>query len=227
MSFLLKSVSRLRCLNISGALYTPGIRLCTSGKDGEGKKSKMQDDDLLSIIKKIPVKPKNARSASSIYVDQRVNELIKDHPDTKLADLKKIAKDEWEKLEMKQPYEEQATMEMKEYKNLKDAYDAYVKQTVTVKEMVKIIGLMEKYKAGRKKDVNKIKASLPSNGYKLFMKEYTETQRTTYGVAPNLSEIGKVYQALTPEEKKRYDQRAEENKAKVEEAIKHYEKEQL
>lgn len=221
MSFLINSLSKVRCF--SGQLYLTSRHFASTSK-GAAKASDSRDEELLSIIKKMPAKPKQARSAMSVYVDQRLKELLKEHPDKKNVDLKKIAKEEWNHLEIREPYDDIANAELTMYKKAKDEYDSYVRQTVTIKDMLKIIGLLKKYTGSQKREISKIKALYPTSTYKVFMKEYTETERYSGRGAPNLSQISAAFKALSEDQVREYERKAQENKVKLEKALEEYEK---
>ena len=193
----------------------------SSGPSSKPSSSKARDK-LPFDFSEIPEKPKLPRSPFAIYFEHRFVEIQKDSKDLKKNDAKKVIEEEWNKLEMKQPYEELSAKEHHEYKDKKQVYSEFVNRKITIKEMLIVLDAFNKMQAQKAKAAKGTKPKRPVSAYGLFFKEYSDSVKASGLDSPKMSEVAEKWKNLPDDEREKYQQQSEKLRQESIEAIKQW-----
>lgn len=175
------------------------------------------DDDDDSSKKKKVKGPKKNLSAYNYYFSAIRNDVVKDNPDASFGGLSTIISGMFKKLtkEERKKYDEQANKDKARYEEAKGRFD---------KEMEKDGKGGKTVKKKVKKDPNAPKKNLTS--YMLFAQASREEIKNknpdaTFGELGKL--MGEEFKKLSPDNRKKWDERAESDKQRYKREIKDYE----
>jgi len=151
----------------------------------------------------LPLKPKKPMSGFLAFCAEKFNEVRQANEPApqvqkKLADL-------WKGLpeERRLKYQQKQTPALEAYGHEMDKYNAVVKQTVTIAQMVEIFDRLNKELKTSKKIIRKPSA------WNIFLGEKVrETAGTGSGGKPNFTAVAGQWKALSDAEKDRYAQKA-------------------
>ncbi|XP_074597254.1 uncharacterized protein LOC141852227 [Brevipalpus obovatus] len=222
MALFISSLCKFRPTNTVNCTKILGCKMFTSNEVSQAVTSKKEakQNELLELVKNMPIKPKPpGRDGFQVYCEERMAQLLAENPNINRKVAKQTLQDEWERLERKEPYNHLHTKDLASYKEKKSQYDMYMKRTITVKDMLTIVDYMKRYEAKKRKEISKIKSQFPTSAYKLFIKEYTGSQREAGHGPPTLVQTSVAFKELSQVEKDEYERRAHENKIKVDRAI--------
>lgn len=192
---------------------------CLSSKPTTRDSLSLKNDrEVIINFKNIPPKPKLPRTPAAIYLQERYTEMKKDDPSIRKADIKKTIENEWSQLEAKQPYQELAYKELKNYKEKKAVYDEFANRKITIGQMLNILIEFKKFEAQKSKEKTKNKPKKPKSAYHLFVKDMLSNSKDE---ERNLGIISGKWKVLTESEKQPYLRQAEESRKVYE---KEYEK---
>ena len=170
----------------------------------------------------IPEKPKLPRSPFNIYFDHRYEEMKKDNKELKKNDAKKLIEEEWDKLEMKEPYEELSAKEHHEYKDKKQVYTEFVTRKITIKEMLVVLDAFSKMQIQKAKEAKASRPKRTVSAYGLFLKDYTDLVKSSGSDPPKMPEIAEKWKNLSAHEKEKYQAKYEKLKEESIEALKQW-----